>query len=368
MNSVFNRSGIKQTVLKISGKYRFAARIVSYIPYFKYVFTGKIPSYTRSIFDVFIDKEKQSDRSVMKKLIRELFFCRYYYQITEREYFIYQFENLSEQGRHQYVGVRELKTLLRQLNMSGQPQIIDHKEKTYDHFQPFFHRDALLINMASQQNDFVSFLVNHSPCFLKPLNSHGGLGIQRLEASDSQSAEKLFEQYTDKRPFLLEEAIHQSPEMAIFHPQSINSIRYNTFFYNGHLTRMQAAIRIGRGQSYVDNATSGGIYALVDIESGLVITPARSENGERFLFHPDTGVQILGAQIPRWNELNALLEQIVRVIPEQKQVGWDFALTPDGWVLIESNSMPAIQSFDFDHGMRKLISDTFGQVIPVQRW
>lgn len=52
-------------------------------------------------------------------------------------------------------------------------------------------------------------------------------------------------------------------------------------------------------------------------------------------------------------------------MPEQKQLGWDFALSKNGWVMIEGNAMPSIQGFDLDHGMRKLLRDSFGTVVPM---
>ena len=107
---------------------------------------------------------------------------------------------------------------------------------------------------------------------------------------------------------------------------------------------------------------------MIDTDMGILKGPARSFAGELYEFHPDTGVYFQGSLIPRWNELNELLEKIVRVIPGQKQVGWDFALSKDGWVLVEANTSPALQSFDLTHGLRKLVAETFGQVVPVAKF
>ena len=63
----------------------------------------------------------------------------------------------------------------------------------------------------------------------------------------------------------------------------------------------------------------------------------RMENGLSVIFHPDSGCQILGMQIPRWDELRALGLELAAVLPEQKYISWDFALTDDGWVVVEGN-------------------------------
>ena len=45
-----------------------------------------------------------------------------------------------------------------------------------------------------------------------------------------------------------------------------------------------------------------------------------------------------GWRIPRWNELIETAENLFReCLPENKYIGFDFALTDNGWVLIEGN-------------------------------
>ena len=96
-------------------------------------------------------------------------------------------------------------------------------------------------------------------------------------------------------------------------------------------------LRMGSGGGVIDNATAGGLAAAIDPETGIVTSEACREDMSRMLSHPDTGVQILGMQIPRWQELLALVDQLARVVPMQPFVGWDLALTPDGWCVVEGN-------------------------------
>lgn len=315
---------------------------------------------------LFVDPSLRADEAYMRKLKRDILFSRQYYQTCIKEYFLFDFEKLSDVERREYIGWFELKQYYDRLNTFGRPEIFDSKERTYEVFKAFFHRDAILIQKTSEKDAFIHFVCSHTPCVMKRLLAYGGKGIRRIVANSEQTAAQLFEAFVGDLPFLLEEMIDQDPAMARFHSQSVNTIRYNTFFHDGKLTKLQAAIRMGRGGSFLDNATSGGIYALVDVDTGSITGPAGSEAGEVFYSHPDNGVQIAGSQIPRWGELNELLEEVVRVVPEQKQVGWDFALSRDGWILVEGNSFPAIQSFDWHHGMRKEITDAFGQVILVK--
>ena len=54
--------------------------------------------------------------------------------------------------------------------------------------------------------------------------------------------------------------------------------------------------------------------------------------------HPDTGLTFKGWQVPKWQELLVLVEKIHRTnLSHHVYIAWDFALSDDGWVLIEGN-------------------------------
>ena len=78
--------------------------------------------------------------------------------------------------------------------------------------------------------------------------------------------------------------------------------------------------------------------------------------------HPDTDEQILGAQIPKWGELNQLIEKVVNVLPARKWIGWDFALSKNGWVVVEANSTPSFVGVQMctGKGIRDIIDATIG--------
>ena len=360
---------VKDYVKRQATQNRLIAKCAAEALYLKLQWKGDLPGNDiLEAIDSFVSKEKQEDKQYMRKLKKEMLFSRLYYQTINKDFFLFAFEDKSDYGRKKYVGWLEQKEIFRKLAPFGRIDIIDSKDKVYDFFKDYYHRDVLLIQNTSQREEFLRFVIQHKPCVLKPLDQFGGKGIKWIDVPNEVAAEKVYEECSQSIPFLLEERIIQDNEMAKFHPQSVNTIRYNTFFHENQLTRLQAIIRMGKGDSYVDNASSGGIYAPIDIESGIICGPARSFSNEMYLFHPTTGEQIVGSRIPKWDELNYLLEKIVRVIPQQKQVGWDFALSTKGWVLVETNSHPAIQSFDLDHGMREQIADAFGQVVPVRRY
>ena len=64
---------------------------------------------------------------------------------------------------------------------------------------------------------------------------------------------------------------------------------------------------------------------------------------EEFEAHPDTGMPIYHTFLPHWDEMRQTTRQMALMVPEQRIVGWDMALTGGHWVLIEANSCPGLQ-------------------------
>src|SRR5690554_4837376 len=50
-----------------------------------------------------ISEEEYRNKRLTKKLLNEILYCRFMYQIAAVEYFVYEFEKLSHKGRKQYI-------------------------------------------------------------------------------------------------------------------------------------------------------------------------------------------------------------------------------------------------------------------------
>lgn len=298
-----------------------------------------------------------------KEFILDLLFCREFFAIQTDEYQAFRSSKLNEKEKLDYVGWLELGYYDMLLNEQGNPHVFELKEKTSEVFDSFYGREVVAVHSDQDIDKVSSFFERHGAGIVKPNAEYGGHGIAIYRITDTQTFEQIWDELEKKIPFVVEELIDQAPEMSAFYPHAVNTIRYNTFFHDGKLTKLQAVLRMGTGHSEVDNASSGGIFARVDTDTGRVIGPARNLRGETFETHPDTGIQFEGSVIPRWDELNQLLEKVVRVVPEQKQVGWDFALSKNGWIMVEGNATPMYQQFDPEHGLRETVKSTFGQVI-----
>ena len=66
-------------------------------------------------------------------------------------------------------------------------------------------------------------------------------------------------------------------------------------------------------------------------------TDAYDEHGIAHSVHPDSGIPYKGEPIPCWRALVDLSKSMAENIPEMTYIGWDMALTPDGWEPVEAN-------------------------------
>lgn len=232
-------------------------------------------------------------------------------------------------------------------------------------FKSLFKRDVIYIdfeNIIDSEKTFKDYCSTHPRFAAKPVLGTKGKGVQILNGADISSVQRLNEQVGEA--CLLEEVIHQGEEMAIFHPQSVNTLRLVTALSGeGKFTPIFALVRFGCGTNIVDNVGSGGIAALVDIATGCICTNAIQNNGnldgKQYKSHPDTGVIFCGYQLPAWKEVIEFAEQGHRMFPEQQLIGWDFAWTSDrGWDTVEVNPSPAFGTYQIlsEQGIRpKLI-------------
>ena len=125
-------------------------------------------------------------------------------------------------------------------------------------------------------------------------------------------------------------------------PDVINCVRIDTLLIGDKCISDAAVLKIGRGDAPVDNAGAGGLIIQIDIETGRLVGEARQKarfGSEAFTAHPETGVSFADVQIPFWSELRALVARAASILPGLPTLGWAVAITPDGPVLIEVNSL-----------------------------
>ncbi|MFW5803679.1 MAG: sugar-transfer associated ATP-grasp domain-containing protein [bacterium] len=110
--------------------------------------------------------------------------------------------------------------------------------------------------------------------------------------------------------------------------------------------------------SVSDNMDNGSIGVGININNGILLAEGMTvkgsvnKNGEKILAHPVSNKKFENFSIPYWKDIIYLLKILHKTFYNLKFIGWDIAITDNGPVIIEGNSVG-------DVFWEQLISDTY---------
>lgn len=272
----------------------------------------------------------------VKAIVRDMLYCLHRFGFSFQDYCIYRFMERTVQCRDTFIADKLRYHYCDLLNDPTVEHLMTDKYACYQKYKKFFERDVVGCYCESDRDAFLSFVKKHDRFIFKPLEGHSGHGVKIISSCEIDAG-SFYSEMLKKGVFIVEELIEQGKELAEMHPQSVNSLRVVTFVIGKEVHIMGVTWRIGVGNSVMDNAGSGGIYASVDFEHGFVQTDAVNYIGEHFNIHPDTGVQIVGYRMPRWDEALALIHEMATTMKGTTLVSWDIAYSTKGWLMVEAN-------------------------------
>ena len=270
-------------------------------------------------------------------LKRDLIYSLHRFGASFEEYFVFQFYNLNAEGRSKFNTLKMQYGYCEQVNGDDVREKFEDKGLCYNLFSSFYKRDVFTYHDEKDRIQLEKFTGKHPKFICKPLSGHSGQGITIYDLNEGISIDSII--HSIKGGFVVEELIEQAPPMSTLHPESINTLRVFTFRIKNEVEIIGAAIRMGTGKSFVDNAGAGGIYVGVDINEGIVNTIARDNIGNKYLKHPDTGVVFPGFKVPEWEEAEETTKKMALVISNATMISWDLAYSTKGWCMVEGNDV-----------------------------
>jgi hypothetical protein len=141
--------------------------------------------------------------------------------------------------------------------------------------------------------------------------------------------------------FICQEIIHQHPDLAKYHPGSLNTIRIFTYrsIIDNKVYPTLAMLRMGVHGSFVDNASIDGIACGIELDKGTLMEFAFDKYGNRWSKHPDTDVVFVNQNIPNFETIKDTVIGLADVLSHSRLIGWDIAVSKSGQpVLIEPNT------------------------------
>ena len=299
--------------------------------------TKKRKEVIKETIDKYTDKNNLSkkEKAWLKK---DMAYCRVFYNLSFKEYFLFGFKNKNHFKRKQFIANMNRQDYLYLLGEKEGQEILNNKYRTYEILKDFYKRDLVRIS----DDDFEVFdnFVKKHPIFVKkPIDSSFGKGIELIDSKKYKNTKELFSDIIKEGTLILEEQIIQDDEMASLHPESLNTIRIITYRNDKDEVFIHLPfIKIGTGESFIDDGGAGGILAKIDPKSGIITTDGKDEKNIVYKNHPDTDVKIKGFKIPKWNEAVALAKETALHFDKTRYIGWDVAISKDkGPMIVEGN-------------------------------
>ncbi|MCR4575746.1 MAG: hypothetical protein K5787_18460 [Lentisphaeria bacterium] len=290
---------------------------------------------------------------VDEKLVQDIYDSMGQYHVSIDEYFKFAFYKQSADERREFVPEEEWYLFCDRMNQEENRRLFNAKVLTYGIYKPFYMREVVgfdyvkgdRINdlVSKYKDEFIAFARKHRTFIVKPMLGSLGAGVVLWtvdETCDDAYLGKLLKSFLKKTGpqggFVLEERIGQVEEMAKLHPKSVNTLRMTTIRFDDRVEIIHPILKIGRGDSVADNGMAGGILTTLD-ENGR-IKAASDKNGILYSRLNDIGIDLMGWQVPCWREALDFARRLAMVMPSNRYTGWDIALTPGGWCMVEGNA------------------------------
>lgn len=237
--------------------------------------------------------------------------------------------------RKRIMTYRRLCEFIRICNKPEEVKLLNNKTEFNRKFSKWISRKWLHSTEMSR-NQFENLYNHCDRLIVKPLDKCEGKGIYALDLKHTEEeCNQVYEEFS-KQDLLIEECLVQHPAL-FFSNVSVNTIRVNSLLdKEGNVHLFKAVLRVGIGDSVVDNYNAGGVEYPIDIETGIISSLGFHDNKLQCIYHPLSDKVMPGFNIPYWDKVVFCITEASKQLPLCRFVGWDIAITKDGVELIEA--------------------------------
>lgn len=273
-------------------------------------------------------KDKQLSEEELLNYIPEFFFFHVFLSFYDSNKYgiLIEEKNITEQ-------------IFRSLNIK-QPDTIFKLTNNHIYSADLEKKDFEQIKIDLLQNEYKKI-------FVKPVDGQGGYGIYIFHRDEKgnyvtkgniELNKDFLNKIGEKRDYIVQKGLEQDDRISEIYPNSINTFRITTENKKGKVRVVCSVLRIGKGNSELDNCSQDGISLKIDVKSGKTGNYAIAETmGEKFYKHPDTGFVFKEHVIPQWDKIKDFVINSAERLPQFTYLGWDIALTKEGPLAIETN-------------------------------
>lgn len=249
----------------------------------------------------------------------------------------------------------------------------NYKQYLPTHF--FFKDKQGFLNLRSTSNNiyredissFYKLLDEEGSIVLKHTHSSSGKGFYFVKKNEEQyyinniliKQSDLTDIINNLDEYIVTEYVKQHSYSSSISSSSLNTFRLLTVWDNKSKTNFiaRAFHKFGCSGSTIDNLSGGnGVLVFMDPEKGVLLgngTININNSGNKYLeniVHPDNKISLKGIVIPNYEFVKNKILQITNEHSYLKYVGWDIAITEDGFKIIEANSRTTLETIQQREG------------------
>lgn len=286
-------------------------------------------------------------------------------------YYIYGFDYKNREDRSEYISERYYLKLLekKNLKLTESGKGLDYRVLTYDKYLannyleslgvPAVHNEALIRNNLvfwdnGEIGDLSSiFERNLESIYIKPIYGSYGAGIMKLTIDSGTfirgnhrlTVPKLQDELLGFN-WVIQKKVMQHSEMDKFNSSAVNTLRIVTILTQGEPEFLTSFMKISTGQSHVDNWDFGSLLVGVNHADGTLAEKGYYKPKKYIMetntSHPDSNISFDGFRVPYYQEAIEVALQVHSFYYGRFMLGFDFAITEDGPVIIEVNCRPTL--------------------------
>lgn len=196
--------------------------------------------------------------------------------------------------------------------------------------------------------------------FSKPVGGQEGAGafvaarhegrwhVQEKELSSGEFAGLLLDATDDGLGRMLQPRMRNHPEVvALTANLGLSTLRVIAARTRSGVRPLAAVQKLIGDKSATDNfllGATGNVVAPVDLETGVLGLCRGRKPGRKLLIHkspdhPVSGKRVEGTRLPQWEEALETISKAAMAFPDQPLLGFDLALTENGPMILEANSI-----------------------------
>jgi len=268
-------------------------------------------------------------------------------KLSQDEFFryrIYDKENLSIDERSAFIGQIAVNMANHSINKAmTSTNIVDQKIVYCAALRGLGLKAPVLQAMVRTNQRETAFRTISSVSFDRYDETADKLiDIAGEKVDPEQFAAEVFKEFGD-RGYMIEERVIPHPELQEVSGQTVGTVRFFSLDDGTGPKPIYAVWKIPSFNAVADNLwRDGNLVGEIDMETGEVLTVRSSGvDGETtYESHPDSGARLIGRIMPDWEEAKSTVRRAAAMTPHILGIGFDLALSVDGPLIIEGNTLP----------------------------